>query len=47
MASDDCQIGKSVALELIAKLRNDEKQENGYFKFVPIDPVTVPSAILE
>ena len=40
MASDACQIDKSVALELIAKLGNDEKQENGYFKFVPIQEVS-------
>ena len=40
MDSDTCQIDKSVALELIAKLGNDEKQENGYFKFVPIQEVS-------
>ena len=40
MASDFCQIGKSVALDLIAKLGNDEKQENGHFRFVPIQEVS-------
>ena len=40
MASDACQIDKSVALEVIAKLGNDEKQENGYFRFVPIQEVS-------
>ena len=40
MASDACQIDKSVALDLIAKLGNDEKQENGHFRFVPIQEVS-------
>ena len=40
MASDACKIDKSVALELIAKLGNDEKQCNGHFRFVPIQEVS-------
>jgi len=36
MTSDACKIEKSVALELIAKLGNDEKQSNGHFRFLPI-----------
>ena len=39
MASDAGQIDKLVALELIARLGNDEKQENGYFRFVSIREV--------
>lgn len=39
-SSDPCKIDKSVALELIAKLRNDEKQHNAHFRFVPIKGVT-------
>ena len=39
MARDACQIDKSVALKLIAKLGNDKKQENGYFRFVPFQEV--------
>ena len=40
MVSDACQIDKSVALELMAKLGNDVKQENGYFRSVPIQEVS-------
>ena len=40
MSRDACKIDKSVALELIAKIGNDEKQHNGHFRFAPFQKVS-------